>query len=145
MALGAATDNTQTALCQSLGNGLGVFHHLLLVGFEVRRHRFFESDGFGSNHVHQRTALQAREDRAVNRLLMLCLHQNNAAARTTQAFVGGGCHHVSMGHRVGVDTRSNQARIVRHVHQENRAHVFRHFGKTCEVDMQTVGRSTGND
>ena len=34
---------------------------------------------------------------------------------------------------------------MRHVYQENRAHIFRHFGKTREVDVQAVGRRTSDD
>ena len=107
MALGAAADDTQTALGQCFGNDLRVLHHLLLVAFELRCHRFFEGDGFGCDDMHQRTTLQAREDGAVDRLLMLSLHQNNATARTAQTLVGGGGHHVGMRHRVGVDACGN--------------------------------------
>src|SRR5450830_1408256 len=35
--------------------------------------------------------------------------------------------------------------VVDHVHHEDRAHVFCHFGKALEVDAQAVGRGTGDD
>src|SRR5687767_3583888 len=60
---------------------LRVLHDLLLVGLELRRQRFLEGHGLGRDHVHQRTALEAWKDRAVDDLLVLRLHQDDAATR----------------------------------------------------------------
>ncbi len=73
------------------------------------------------------------------------LHQDDAAARAAQALVGGGGDHVGVGHGVGVDAGGDQAGVVRHVHQEDRAHVFGHLGETLEIDAQAVGRGAGDD
>ena len=86
--------------------------------------------------MHQRAALQTGEDGAVDGFLVLALHQNDAAARTAQAFVSRGRNHIGMWHRVGVDACGDQACVVRHVDQEDRADVFGDFGKTLEINRE---------
>ena len=95
--------------------------------------------------MHQRATLQAGEDGAVDGFLVLRFHQNDAAARAAQAFVGGAGHHVSVWHGVGVDAGGNQAGVVRHVHHKDGAHVFGDLGKASKVDAQAVGGGTGDD
>ena len=130
---------------QRLGDDLRVLHHLLLVGLELGRQRFLEGDGLGGDHVHQRAALQAGEDGAVDRLLVLGLHQDEAAARAAQALVGGGGDDVGMRHRVRVDAGGDQAGVVGHVDHEDRADVLRDLGEALEVDAQRIGRGAGDD
>src|SRR3990167_4293230 len=43
----------ETTFDEHFGHGLGVFHHLLLVGLELRLQRFLEADRFGGDHVLQ--------------------------------------------------------------------------------------------
>jgi hypothetical protein len=107
--------------------------------------RFLEGDGLGGDHVHQRAALQAREDGAVDRLLVLRLHQDDAAARAAQALVGGRSHDVGVRHRVGVHARGDQAGVVGHVDHEDRADVLGDLGEAFEVDAQRIGRGARDD
>ena len=143
--LGATAHNAQTALCERFGHDLGVLDDLLLVGLETRSHGFFEGNSFGSNDVHERAALQAREDSAVDGFFVLGFHQDDAAARSAQALVGGRCHYVGVRHGVGINTCRNETCIVRHINQKNGANIFGHFGKACKVNVQTVGRCASND
>ena len=68
MAFGAAADDAQAALGKRLGQDDGVLRDLLLVGLELGRERLLERDRLGGDHVHQRAALDAGEDRAVDLL-----------------------------------------------------------------------------
>ena len=145
MAFGAAADDAQAALGQGLCHHFGVFQHLLLVGFELWLQRFFKCNRFSGDDMHQRAALQAREDGAVDGFLVLSLHQNNAAAWAAQAFVRGAGYDVSVRHRIRVDARSNQARVMRHVDHEDRANIFGHFGKAFKINAQAVSRGTSDD
>ncbi len=77
--------------------------------------------------------------------MRLVVHHDDAAARAAQALVGRGRHHVGVRHRVRVDARGDQPRVVRHVDHENRADVFRHLGEAREVDAQAVRRRAGDD
>ncbi|OIQ63424.1 hypothetical protein GALL_550350 [mine drainage metagenome] len=76
---------------------------------------------------------------------MLGLHQNDASARATQAFVGGAGNNVGVRHRVGVQTGGYQARIVRHVDHKERTHVFGNLGKAFKINSKRVGAGTGYD
>ena len=76
---------------------------------------------------------------------MLGLHEDDAPTWTAQAFVGGGSDHIGMRHRVGVDASGNESRVMRHVHQKDGTNLFGHFRKTRKVNVQAVGRGTGND
>jgi hypothetical protein len=107
--------------------------------------RFLEGHRLGRDHVHQRAALQAGEDGAVDRLLVLGLHQDDAAARAAQALVGGGGDHVGKRHRVGVDAGGDQAGVVGHVDHEDGADFFGDVGEALEIDAQAVGRGAGDD
>ena len=145
MTLGATTHNAQAALGEGLSHDLGVLDDLLLVGLETRCHGFFEGYGFGRNDVHERAALQAREDSAVDGFFVLGFHQDDATARSAQALVRGGCHDVGVRYGVGINTCCNEACIVRHINQKNGANIFSNFGKACKVNVQTVGRCASND
>ena len=145
MALSAAADDAQSASSQSFCHDLGVLHHLGLVVFELRLHGFFERHGFCRDDVHQRAALQTGEDGAVDRFFVFGLHQDDAAAWAAQALVGGGGHHVSMRHRVGILARGDQACVVGHVDQEDRSDFFGDLGKACPVNVQAVSRRASHD
>ena len=140
MRLGTATDDTQTALDQRLGQRIGIFQHLLLIRFEGRLQRLMESHRLGCDHMHQRATLQAGENRAVDFLgNLFIIHQNDAAARSAQTLVRGRGHDMGMRHRVGIRTTGDQARVVRHIHQQIGTDVFGDFRKTRPVDLQRVG------
>ena len=66
VAVGAARDDAQAALGEHRGHGARVVQHLLLVGLELGLERLAERHRLGGDDVHQRPALQAREDRAVD-------------------------------------------------------------------------------
>ncbi|KAG1241982.1 hypothetical protein G6F65_023241 [Rhizopus arrhizus] len=66
---------------------LRVLDHLLRVILEAGFQRFLERHGLAGDDVHQRTALDAGEDRRVDDLLVLGLHHDDAAARAAQRLV----------------------------------------------------------
>jgi hypothetical protein len=82
--------------------------------------------------MHQRAALNAGEDRRVDRLFVLGLHQDQAAARAAQGLVGGRGDDIGMRHRIGVEARGDEAGVVRHVHHENGADRLGHLGEALE-------------
>ena len=70
----------RAAADQRAGQRVGVLHHLLLIDLELGRQRLAECHRLGRDHVHQRTALQAREDRRIDLLFIVGRHQDDAAA-----------------------------------------------------------------
>ncbi len=86
-------------LRQGGGEGLGIFDDLLLVGLELRLQRLLEGHRLGGDDMHQRPALDAGEDVAVERLGKLFAAEDHAAARAAQGLVGGGGDKLGMGDR----------------------------------------------
>src|SRR3546814_3750840 len=75
----------------------------LCISLELRLQRFAESNGLGSNDMHQRTALQTGEYRRIDLLGNgFIIGQHHAATRTAQSLVRRGCDHmrVTEGRRV---------------------------------------------
>ena len=68
MVVGAAGDDVEAVGAQAFRQRLGVLDHVLGVDLEVRTQRFGERHRLGRDHMHQRAALQAREDRRVHLL-----------------------------------------------------------------------------
>jgi len=146
VALGAAADDAQPALHQRAGQRVGVLEHLLLVDLEAGLQRLVEGHRLGRDHVHQRAALDAGEDGAVDLLgNLLVVGHHDAPARAAQALVGGGGHHVGKRHRVGVHAGGDQPGVMRHVDHEVRADGLGHLRKALPVDAQAVGRGPGDD
>ena len=145
MRLGAPRHDAQTARGQRVRQYRRILDHLLLIGLEVRRQRFLEGDRLGGDHMHQRAALQPGKDRRIDRLLMLGLHQDDAAARTAQALVGGRRDHIGMRDRIRVDAGGDQAGVMRHVDHESGARVAGNLREAREIDPQAVGRGASDD
>src|SRR3990167_4832680 len=145
--LGAAGDHVKTALDEYARNGLGVLHHLLLVGLELRLQGFFEAHGLGRDHVLQRAALAAWEYCRVELLLQRFVGagQNQAATWTAQGLVGSGGDHVGERHRVRVHASGNQASYVSHVDEQERTNLVGDSAEAREVQYLRVSRETSDD
>ena len=76
---------------------------------------------------------------------MFCLHQDQAAARATQRLVRGAGDDIGNAHRIRVQTGSDQAGVMRHVHHEIGADILGDFREALEVDAQRIGRRAGQD
>ena len=134
---GAARDDPVAALHDDLRHRLCVPDDLLLVGLEAGLERLLERDRLGRDHVHERTALQAREHDALQLLdqfLRRALREHDAAARSAQRLVRGRGDDVRMRQRARVDARGHQARDVRHVDEEDRADRVRDAAHARPVD-----------
>ena len=133
VAFSTAGNDAQTAFNQLFRHGGSIDFHLFCVLFELRLQRFFKRYGFGSDNVHQRTALQAWEDGGIQRFFVgIVTAQNHTAARAAQGFVGGGGYEVAEWHRVRIFAAGNQTRIVRHVDKEVCADFIGDFAEFCQ-------------
>ena len=114
------------------GKRLGVFDDVLRVDLEVRPQRLGERDRLGGDHVHQRPALQAREDRRVELLgQRLVVAQDQAAARAAQRFVRGRGGDMGMRHRRGMHAAGDEPGEMRHVDHEDRRRRCRRSRETA--------------
>ncbi len=111
-----------------------------LLGLRLpQRHRL------GGDDVHQRSALDAGEDGAVDVLGELGLAQDHAGARTAQRLVRGGGDEVAVRHRRRVLPRRHQAGDVRDVGHQQAAGLVGDRAKAREVDDAAVGRGAADD
>ena len=122
-----------------------VLENLLLIHLEIRLQRLVKSHRFAGDHVHQRSTLDAGENRGIDLLFMLRLHQNNAAARTTQTLVGGGGHHISMWHRIRINTARDQPGVVRHIDHEISTDILGYFREALKINFERISRCTGQN
>src|SRR6266852_1376138 len=88
--VGAAAHQPKPTLRQPSRQCLGVHDHLFRVHLEVGLERLAEAHGFGRDRVHQRAALDAWEDRRVDRLLMRGVAQDDRAPRAPERLLRGG-------------------------------------------------------
>ena len=145
MAFGTAGNDPQTALGEFFRQDLRVFGNLLAVGLKFRCKRFTERHGLGGNHVHQGTALHAREHRGIDLLFKFRTAENDAAARTSQALVRRGRHNVGVAEGARVDACGDKPGVVRHINHQKGADAMRNLGKALEINLEGISRSPGHD
>ena len=112
---------------------------------EFRLHGFQEADRLGGDHVYQRTALGAGEDRFIDGRAVLLLREDDAGARSAQGLVSGGRHDVGIFAGIGVQAGGNQSGEMRHVDQQDRAHGIADFAEALEVPGTRIGAAAGDD
>jgi hypothetical protein len=96
--------------------------------------------------MHQRAALNAREDRRVHLFRdLVVIGQDHAAARAAQGLVGGRRRHMGMREGAGVKARGHQTGEVRHVDQKVSPHGIGDFPHLRKVDDARDGRAAGDD
>ena len=121
MVVGAAGDDVEALGTQRLRQRLGILDHVLGVDLEVRAQRLGERHRLGRDHMHQRAALQAREDRRVELLgERLVVAQDQAAARAAQRLVRGRGGDMGVRHRRGMHAAGDEAGEMRHVDHADR-------------------------
>src|SRR5438874_2579972 len=91
-------------------------------GVPARLQSFVKTYRFGGDHVHQRSALNARKHSGVNLLGELFFAHDDAAARSAQTFVCGGGDKLRMRNWAGMLTAGHKPGDVRHVDKQNRAY-----------------------
>jgi hypothetical protein len=144
--VGAARHQIGAALLEAIGEGLGVGDHRFGIGLEIGLQRFAEGDCLGGDDMHQRAALQAREDRRIDLLGDgLVIGQHHAAARAAQGLMGGGGDNMGMAEGGGMLARRHQTGEVGHVHEQDGADFVSDLPEACEIEVARIGRSTGND
>jgi len=106
------------AIHEILGEHGGIGDHALLVALEGRTQRLAKGHGLGSDNVHERTALNAGENLAVQGFAHIFCRQNHAAARTAQGLVRGGGGDVGVRKWALVQTGGHKAGDVGHIYHQ---------------------------
>jgi hypothetical protein len=95
--------------------------------------------------VHQRPALQPREDRAVDGFFKFIQTKNHSAARPAQCFMVGGGDVMRDAERRRIEPGSDQPGVMRDVGHEERAAFIGDGAKALPVDRQRIGGGAGDD
>ena len=145
MVIGTAGDKIKTTLHQRPGQSLGILHHLLRIKFELRLQRFLEGDGLGGDDVHQRAALNPREDIAVEFLGVLFPAEDHAATRAAQGFVGSCGHILGIWNRIGVNASRHQTGNVGHIDHDHCSDLIGHLAESFEIDGTGISTRADHD
>ena len=106
---------------------------------------FFEGHGLGGDDVHQRAALLAGEDALVDGCGELLLAENKSGARAAQRFVRGGGDDLRVRHGRGMHAAGDEAGEVRHVDDEQRAHLVGDLAHAGKVEDARIGAAAADD
>ena len=132
MIVGAVRSQPETMAHQARCERLSIFDDLLLINFKFRAQGFLERHRFGGNHVHQRPALHAGKNFAIDRLGVLGFAQHHATARATQGLMSRRRNKVGVRHRTRVQPGRHQTSDMSHVHHQQGADYRRQFCESAD-------------
>ena len=138
MHVGAAREHVEAALLQRLAERPRVRDRLALALAELLAARDPQAHRLRGDDVLERPALLAGEHGLVDRLRVLLLAQDQARARAAERLVRRGRDHVGVRHRAGVLAGGDEAREVRHVDEQLRAHVVGDAAELGEVEVARI-------
>ena len=146
MVVGAAGDDVEAGAPSVSASALGVLDDVLRVDLEVGAQRLAEGDRLGGDHMHQRPALQAREDRRVDLLGdVLVVGEDQAAARPAQRLVRRRGDDMGVRDRRGMDAAGDQPGEMRHVDHQVGADRIGDLAEAAEVPDARIGGAAGDD
>ena len=143
--VGTAREEVEPAADQRLREDVGVRPDLLLVRPELLGGRDLEARRLCGDHVLERAALEAREDRAVDRLRVLLAAEDEPRARAGKRLVRRRRDDVAVLDRVRMEPGRDQPREVRHVAPEQRADLVGDAPEHRGVDGARVRRAAADD
>ena len=145
--VGAAGDDVEAGAPAALAaSALALSTTFLRIGLELRPQRLAEGHRLGGDDMHQRAALQAREDRRVDLLGdVLVVGEDHAAARAAQRLVRGRGDDMGMRERRGMRAAGDQAGEMRHVDHQIGADLVGDLAEAREVPDARIGGAAGDD
>ena len=127
------------------GENLGVGDDLLGVGGELGCEGFFEGHGFCGDDVHERTALLAGKDAAIDACGEVLLAEDEAGAWAAEGFVGGGGDDLGVRDGRWMDAAGDEAGEVGHVDHEVGADFVGDGAHAGEVEVAWIGAAAAYD
>ena len=109
------------------------------------RERLLERDRFGSDHMHQRPALQTRKYGGIDQLLVLGAGEDEPATRAPQRLVRRAGHEMRDADGCGVEPGGDQTRVMRDVGHQIRTDRVRDCAKARPVDEARIRGRPGDD
>jgi hypothetical protein len=143
--VGPAGEHVEAAVLERGRQRVGVGPDLALVVTERLRRRDPEAGGLRRDRVHQRPALLAREERAVDRLGVLLLAEDEARPRAGQGLVGRRGDEVAVRHGVGVQTGGDEPGEMSHVAEEQGPDLVGDLAELVRLHRSRIRRAAADD
>src|ERR1041384_7514917 len=145
MIVGSTTDQAITIALHPFGKGFCIFDNLLLVRLEGWLQRLLETDRLCRNHMHERTALDARERLGIDFLRVFLFAHNQPAARTAQRFVRRSGYKISVLDRTRMFARDNQAGNMCNVGEKIRPNFTSDLAHALEINDARISAGANRD
>ena len=145
MVVRAAADQLVAAIHENGGQHLGIFDNLSGIGLESGTQCLAKGDSLGSDDMHQRSALDAGEDLAVDGLGHVFAGKDHAAAGAAQRLVRGRGGDVGIRNGGGMEACCHKACNVGHVDQKLGAYFVGDGAHAGKVDDARIGRGAAHD
>ena len=121
-------------------------HNLMLIGFEFRPECLAQCHGLGGDDMHERAALGSGEHGGIDLFGdFRVIGHDDAASGTAHGLVGGGGHHIGVGHGTLVFAGGHEACDVGDIHHQIGADLMGDLTEGLEIDGSGVGGGTGDD
>ena len=140
-----AGEHVEPALLERLGERVGVRAHLALVVAERLGRRDLKAGRLGRDRVHERAALHAGEDSAVDRLRVLLLAEDEAGARAGERLVRRRGDEVAVRHRARMQPGGDEPGEVGHVAESSAPTSSAISRNSVGLDGARIGRAAADD
>src|SRR5215217_7145183 len=138
-------DEIQAPFQQPIGHHFAVRDDIAGVLLELGLERFSQGDGLAGYRVHQRAALHAGEDAAVDLLGKLLAAEDHTPAGSSKRLVGRCGYDLGVGYGGGVDACGDKACDVGHIRQEEGPDLVGDLTEPLEVEDARVSAGSGKD
>ncbi len=147
MVVRTAGNNLDATGQKSLAKCLRIFYNTLLIRFKCIGERLFKADCLRSNHMHQWSSLDPRENRLIKIKFLCCflITENQTAAGSPQGLVRGGRHHVRVRNGAWVQPCRHKSGNMRHIHHQNRADLISHLAELLKINRARISRRARNN
>ena len=146
MIVGAARGDGIAAADQRRRERLGVLDDLARIDLEVGLQRFAEGHRLAGDDMHQRTALQAGEDRRIDLLGdVRVVRQDEAAARAAQRLVRRRGDDMRVRERRRMHAARHETGEMRHIDEEIGADGIGDLAELLEIPEARIARAAGDD
>ena len=132
---------------QSLAERLRIGNDIFPILFKTWIERLLEANRLRRDHVHERAALDARENGFIQFIFgrEFLAGQDHTASWAAQCLMGRRRRHMRVRDRALVDTSSDQAGNMSHIHHKKGPHFICNLTKSLKINFPAVRARTSND
>ena len=132
---------------QSLAKCLCIINDRFSVCFEIIGKSFLEADCFCCDHMHQRTALDTRENCLVEIIFICCflIAEDHTATWSAQCLMCCRCYNICVWDRAFMHACCNQTCNMCHIYHKYGTDFIGDLTEFLKIDLTCISRSSCND